>query len=235
LFILHGSDSLDIPYINSYFTNFGCQNDFPKFLYKCFDTRFVCEYNKYKCGFADNKCSLYFALLYANAISQKEYYKLLEIEKKLHPIYKTNWLDVLRSVRSVQSDNNNKNNNKNNNNKNNNNNNNAIINYAIHDVLHLNKLLNNLINAELRDVRLVTDIYRLTMLIKLGFIQKNINYDDILKNNDAVFKHAYIEKISTFRSAFKLINSFKNDIAKLFKILKTYKLTNLHNYLNDNL
>lgn len=80
--IVHGSDSLDIPYL---FQDFFMNNhlliyDFVK---NIVDTRFLCEYSKIISSYKDKKCSIYDALLYFDIINKNKYKNLLEINKSL--------------------------------------------------------------------------------------------------------------------------------------------------------
>lgn len=206
-FILHGSDSLDTPYIYSLFSeNSIAINYFITFLSKTYDTRFLCEFSKFKNNYPNYKCSLYIALLYAHAITETEYNSLLRIEHALHPIYKINWLQIKA----------------------------PIINYAIHDVLHLDKLLNNLVDE---NTELITDIYRFTILNKLiknNAVQINNpgSADTLHFNNNKLY--LIISKIDTFKPTLRLINKLlTNDKNKLIQLLETYKLNNLKHFLNN--
>lgn len=76
--ILHGPDSLDIPYIHEGILK--NDNDMMiSFVKTLIDTRFICEYYRYSVG-ENPKCSIYNALLYFDVINKKKY-KYLD---KLH-------------------------------------------------------------------------------------------------------------------------------------------------------
>jgi len=83
--ILHGSDSLDIPYLYNHML----ENDPSKiirFTKTLIDTRFLCEYYKLnKEESSDNRCSIYdedpdrSAIYYFNVVSKEQQYKLTEL------------------------------------------------------------------------------------------------------------------------------------------------------------
>ena len=80
--IVHGSDSLDIPYL---FQDFFMNNnlyiyDFTK---NVIDTRFLCEYSKITSNYEDKKCSIYDALLHFNVINKNKYKYLVKINKSI--------------------------------------------------------------------------------------------------------------------------------------------------------
>lgn len=88
--IVHGADSLDLPYI---FNNFlkGDKSSISKFIRHMTDTRYLCEFIKIYKRELNRKCSLYDALLYFNVIDSKKYDELQEVNKKMGPIQHINW------------------------------------------------------------------------------------------------------------------------------------------------
>jgi hypothetical protein len=82
--ILHGSDSLDIPYL--YF-DFLIQKDYIiKFTDKLIDTRFLCEYYNIEYN-SNNKCKIYYVLNNHKIITNKIFKKILKNENDMGPIY----------------------------------------------------------------------------------------------------------------------------------------------------
>ena len=84
--LLHGAESLDIPYMFSeiFKNNHQLIRNFSKYY---IDTRYLCEYyNKDKLG-GEKKCKIYHALLNTGVLSQKHFDKLKENEKEMGPIY----------------------------------------------------------------------------------------------------------------------------------------------------
>jgi len=202
-FILHGSDSLDMPYIYSIFRH-KYHNDFSQFLSRTYDTRFLCEFNKFAKHHADFKCSLYVALLYANAISQSEYENLHKIEHKLYPMYKINWHII----------------------------NQYIINYAVHDVIHLYDLFHNLITPHIlsneNTYLIIMDIYHLmillrcTKLINPTLVHPHKKIDKDIHNKELM---EILYKISTFKTAMTYLDHMSKE--EIIILGKQYKL----NYL----
>ncbi|AYV84108.1 MAG: hypothetical protein Hyperionvirus17_28 [Hyperionvirus sp.] len=87
--IVHGSDSLDIPYL---FQEMFMNNEayIYAFVSRVIDTRFLCEYYKNTVG-GDRKCSLYDAMLYFDTVSKGKYDELQHINKTMGPIQDVNW------------------------------------------------------------------------------------------------------------------------------------------------
>lgn len=77
--ILHGSETLDLPYI--LFELIKNKNKNILFLQTLIDTRMLCEYAKN----VNQRCSIYYALLNTDLINQEKYNKLDSIEKSLGP------------------------------------------------------------------------------------------------------------------------------------------------------
>ena len=82
--ILHGSESLDIPYIYEQVLH-NIHDDILLFTRYLQDTRFACELMK------NVKCSLYDALLQTKSINMKQNTFLLDMYKKNGKVYKINW------------------------------------------------------------------------------------------------------------------------------------------------
>jgi hypothetical protein len=87
--ILHGPDSLDIPYMYSEMFKNNKQTilDFTK---KVLDTRFLCEYLRISIG-EERKCSIYDALLYFGTISNEKYVDLVNTHDDMGPVQDISW------------------------------------------------------------------------------------------------------------------------------------------------
>ena len=89
--ILHGSDSLDVPYIYDHML----QNDPTKiirFTRTLLDTRFLCEYYKLSRDQAsDNKCSIYDAVLYFGAMTQEKHDELDQMQEAMPHVNDIAW------------------------------------------------------------------------------------------------------------------------------------------------
>ena len=87
--ILHGSDSLDIPYMyNIMFKN--NKDTILKFTSKIFDTRFLCEYFRLSID-ESKKCSIYNALQYFGTISEKKLQDLETTHDLMGPVQDVSW------------------------------------------------------------------------------------------------------------------------------------------------
>jgi hypothetical protein len=87
--ILHGPDSLDIPYMY----NIMFKNDIDvilAFTKKMIDTRFLCEYMRQSIGL-ERKCNIYSAIKYFGTISEKKYDNLEDTHDAMGPVQDINW------------------------------------------------------------------------------------------------------------------------------------------------
>lgn len=95
--ILHGSDSLDIPYMYNQLLDKDPEKII-SFTKTMIDTRFLCEYYKLtKSDPSNNKCSIYdeesdrSAIYYFNVISEKQQEKLSDVLKSMPPPHDIVW------------------------------------------------------------------------------------------------------------------------------------------------
>ncbi len=82
--VIHGGESLDIPYL---FENIIEKDNRREFCLKLFDTRYLCEYEKL------SSCKIYELLLIKKVISKKKYNELMENDKLMGNIWDIN-IDV---------------------------------------------------------------------------------------------------------------------------------------------
>lgn len=195
--IMHGAESLDIPFIESYISS---SNDggskFINFIQYFIDTRFICELEKISAASSNIKCSLYDAFLHYNAITKEKHEFLEKNHDDMGPIYKIYW-DVNRLSYK-------------------------LIVYAAYDVI----FLKDLYMCTLKKYKKVSSLEEIKILIKLNqlvMISKNIkkydikqlassnnsNYDiqKILESNDLIMR---LNKIDYFRKTF---NAFLKYVA----------------------
>lgn len=94
--ILHGSDSLDIPYVYEHLL----ENDperIRRFTRTLIDTRFLCEYYKLNKDPTDNRCSVYdqdptrSAIYYFGLVSEEQQRGLTELLESMPPSHDLNW------------------------------------------------------------------------------------------------------------------------------------------------
>lgn len=87
--LLHGADSLDIPYLfEKFFMNE--KQIIKDFMMKYIDTRFLCEY--YRGSIDDgNKCAIYDALKYFDTINETQYNNLVLTHDNMGPVQNISW------------------------------------------------------------------------------------------------------------------------------------------------
>lgn len=112
--IIHGGESLDIPYLFSeLFVDKKEQIQFCKNIY---DTKYLCEYYNSEKNLTENKCKIYFLLKQMEVVSDSQFKYLLTNEEKMGPIY-----NIRINVNDMSE---------------------ALINYCAYDVLYLPELVN---------------------------------------------------------------------------------------------
>jgi hypothetical protein len=82
--ILHGAESLDIPYLFKQF--FKNKYEIDNFCNNFYDTKYLCEYSIIEDNI-NRKCSIYDLLLTYKIITEDKMNKLLKIEEDMGPIY----------------------------------------------------------------------------------------------------------------------------------------------------
>lgn len=110
--ILHGSKSLDLPYL---FDNIISINDRNKFCNNLIDTRYLCEYYNASNNI-ESKCKIYDLLLNMKVITKTKYNKLMKNDKLMGNIW-----DINIDVNNLSKE---------------------LIKYSVYDVLYLSKLFN---------------------------------------------------------------------------------------------
>ncbi len=205
--ILHGSESLDLPYL---FDNIINKNDREKFCNNLIDTRYLCEYYN-SSNNIDGKCKIYDLLLNMKVISHRKYKKLMENDKLMGNIWEIN-IDVKTMSKE-------------------------LIKYSIYDVLYLPKLFNKFPKNEIYhniipEIGCIVFILRYDN--KLDEMYTNISSYNLNKYVDNyTFNDVYIsvfEWIMTNDLIYNLyqINYFKKFIELLIKNI-------LYNYLDSSI
>jgi hypothetical protein len=231
--ILHGSESLDLPYL---FDNIIDNNDRDKFCNNLIDTRYLCEYYN-SSNNIDGKCRIYDLLLNMKVISKTKYEKLMKNDKLMGNIWEIN-IDV-----SKQSFINNK----------------KLIKYCVYDVLFLSELFNKFPKNEIYhniipEIGCVVFILRYENKLDKLFSEisshnlkkyiENYNYNDVYIY---VFEWIMIDnfmynlyQINYFRKFIDLLiknilyNYLDNSIKLINFDLKNKKILNLINkYINE--
>ena len=211
--ILHGSDSLDIPYLYHELLENNV-NFIKKFTKNFIDTKFLCEYNYYRQGTELGKCKIYHILNDEKVISNDKLHELHDNEEKMGPIY-----DIIITIESL---------------------NEFLINYTLYDVLYLYHLLKNF-KDKISDFELVNELTRYTFLEKRKIseyvpileINKINNYmiklNKVTRMND-VFNNKINELLNKYKNLRQLlkINYFKNNILMILKFIIYQRLCKKH-------
>jgi hypothetical protein len=231
--ILHGCDSLDIPYL--YDVLF--KNDklkimlFTKYL---FDTRFICEYYKIFIQDLEKKCSIYDALLFFNVIRKKKYEILNRNNDNMGPVQDINWNVMKMSSFHLK--------------------------YAAYDVLYLHKFFNKMMyttqkNGEnlYEQMLFIPHITRFVFYEKYlvtNLVETSKKMIDPVNNYILVYKNKKITLISLYETIIKeihigamllkisnllSINYFKSSLNVIFKrIIYSIAYNNYEIYENKN-
>lgn len=217
--ILHGSDSLDIPYIyNHLFEN--NKESIIKFTNNLVDTRFMCEYIDI---IKENniKCSIYEALLFFKTINKKKYDILVENHSHINMDENIWNITELNRFQIV---------------------------YTANDVLFLKNFYNNIINNSKDDIRIykyiIPEITRFLYLERRNITNILSIYKDLVNKMNNYFtyftnKHEtlislyklFIDKFELYNPNIKIkdllqINFFKSYLNILFKTVFYYKILN---------
>lgn len=209
--IVHGADSLDLPYI---FNNFFGKDIklINKFIEKMSDTRFLCEYVKLRANEENKKCSIYDALNYFKVISDSEHEDLNKLTKSMGPIQDVNW--DLKSMSSHH------------------------LKYAMYDVLFLERFLKNIykmgekIGITKKELNVVSQIDRFYSYEKYGILEVLQESKQIV---DTVNNYFILKTVDS--TQIKLIDIYDKVIAylatntKLSNFLKTIEINNFKKFI----
>lgn len=204
--ILHGAESLDIPYLIDDYFNLEIEPAIDFFL-SMIDTRYLCEYLNLSNTKA-NVCRIYDLLLELNIITNEIKTKLELNEEKMGPIYEI-FIDINKLTPE-------------------------LITYAIHDVVYLIdtylKLQNTIIQKNPKDYYLLVDCLRFSFMERRNIT--NIGDDLIIIN--AMNNYFYfinkankkteqtLNKILTISNT--KLNEDKSDFYYRISMLKTYDI-----------
>ena len=191
--ILHGSDSLDIPYLfyellsnDPYTITTNTQIDEKRidrkkvidFSINLVDTRYLCEYYYLSRHIDDEKCKIYKALLYFKVISPAQYKFLLENEEEMGPIYNINI-----NIKDLSL---------------------PLIKYSAYDVVFLPSLVDNI-----RDKVSTLEFQLITQMTQLVFLEKReiTHWGKNIKSHVDTINNFMIPQLSPLGN--KMIDQFK--------------------------
>ncbi len=214
--ILHGSDSLDIPYVYYELLNSNKQSviNFTKTLA---DTRYLCEYYNIEQDVENKKCKIYLALKNFGIISQKHFDQLLKNEKEMGPIY-----DIFIEIHNLSK---------------------PLLLYTLYDVIFLKQFY--LTFAKMGDIyqEIIPEFTRLVFLekreitdvIRAVTVQTNSMNNYMITGDDGTSKHRLIDIFNLIIPDIKIelipienllqINYFRANFTTLFKYIVYYLLS----------
>jgi len=215
--ILHGSESLDIPYLfNQLLIKTENINNFCKNFY---DTKYLCEYYNIENEIIE-KCSIYELLLNKQIINENKLKELNKMNEIIGPLYFIN-INIYKL-----SDN--------------------IFKYSLYDVIYLPELLKKFINKNIIYNKVIPELLVLILkykknieneIIKIQYYINNLNLAYIINNNYKVFLINLWEIYYYIYFDHKLtnINYFKKFFEIITKFLVYYNVVNFFIVLkNDN-
>jgi hypothetical protein len=218
--ILHGSESLDIPYLFNQILK--TKDNITGFCSNFYDTKYLCDYYRIVNNNADIKCSIYNLLLDHKIISQAKLTDLNSIEEHTGPIYL-----VVIDLYNMTDD---------------------IFKYSLYDVIYLPELIKKFINNGIIYKKIIPQVscvinkYRRNIEDEFSKIERIINYLNIAFIYDGDEKillkdiwenyfyfitdqHKYLEYIMFmhyFKNFFEVITKMLifNTISKIYPIYK---------------
>ena len=193
--ILHGGESLDVPYL---FTEvLTTDNDRNKFNENLFDTRYMCEYYNISNNLVNNRCRIYDLLLQMKVITRNKFNELEANDKLMGNIWEINLqIDKLSE---------------------------SVILYSLYDVLYLPALFETFPKEDvylklLPEINCYNNINRynenFTLFYNMVAKYNTLYYDKISYNEIYNIIYTYLDCFNNFNNLFK-INYFK----KFYEIL----------------
>ena len=217
--ILHGSDSLDLPYIFTELMD-GHKNHIISFTKRLLDTRFLCEYFCTSVN-VEKHCSIYDTLLFFDVIDKNKYDDLENINASMGPIFTISW-----NINKF---------------------NNSQLKYAYYDVVYLKDLVFKIMQKAKKDTpqffnsyNYISSIIRLILLNKKGIISfeplkiicDKMNNYSIIREYDMTLISLFDKFIETLRfDEFDVrnilgVSYLKNDFIILVKYLFYCNISN---------
>jgi hypothetical protein len=197
--LLHGAESLDIPYM---FTSIFKDNNnlIKKFCKYYIDTRYLCEYyNKEKLD-GEKKCKIYYALLNTGVLSKTQFDNLKKNEEEMGPIY-----DIKININNINT---------------------PLLKYTLYDVLFLKQFFFKFIYNEDNSknkiyLSVIPELTQYIILEKRGIIN-NFSFlkekIDKSNNNYLFIKNKFYKLITIFKMILPQIELKKINIKFLLEI-----------------
>lgn len=211
--IIHGGESLDMPYL---FSEIFIKNkNIIKFLKNVKDTKFMCESYNYENNYTEYKCKIYFLLLQIKVIDKQQFDFLLKNEETMGPIY-----DIFIDVKNMKKE---------------------LIYYSAYDVLYLPRLIKSFPNNNYYNY-ILPEITNIIIFAKqLNFIDDNLlllnkfnNFFILINDKKLLFNNIYktiIDKIDyDYIETLLSSNYFKKFFQMIFKFIIYIYITNNYEY-----
>lgn len=188
--ILHGGESLDIPYLfNILLKN---EDNKIKFCSNLYDTKYICEYYHLVKNTKD-KCKIYYFLKEMEIISNEQFNNLLKNEEDMGPIWYIN-LNINKLSKNV-------------------------ILYSSFDVLYLKELLSKLIKLNsLEEINIVSGMSSINYIYRLA-IPENLDYIDKITEFNVHYLYDNNKEGIKFLDIYDLYYYWYDDEYKIFSKL----------------
>lgn len=221
--ILHGSESLDIPYLFNQLLI--TKENIDNFCHGFYDTKYLCDYSYLEAG-VKGKCSIYNLLTDNKVITEKKIKELEKIEQKTGPIY---LIEI--KIHNMSDD---------------------ILKYAFYDVIFLPELLKKFLSRSIVYTQIIPNISCLINKFKRNIEQEYLILEKIIQTmniyfifdgNQLIFlkdiwetyywimndKNKYLEylkEINYFKKFFEIVTKFivYYNIMKFFKVYKNKQI-----------
>ena len=217
--ILHGGESLDIPYLFNQLLS--TKENVNNFCNNFYDTKYLCDFKNVELEVPE-KCGIYHLLINNQIITKEKLEELDKLGEKLGPLYLIE-IDIYNLTFD-------------------------LLNYSLYDVIYLPELLkkflskNNFYTKIVPEIAVIIHKYKREFEPQFDKITKIINYLNycyIKKNDKQIFlKDIYNIVIEKFNKTdiFKLkqINYFKNFIETILKLYIFYNIETDNIIYNNN-
>ena len=211
--ILHGGESLDIPYLFDQLLK--TKKLIHKFCKNLFDTKYLCEYTHIEKN-VTKKCSIYYLLEEYNIITHKKFMDLESIEEKTGPIYL-----IKINIHKLNFD---------------------VFRYSLYDVLFLPELIKKFLVKSSVYTKLIPEISHIVFQYKRNIESNNFSFNKI-KEIVSTYNNYFIENKISLNEIYQYywftlddnkqiwnninqITYFRDFCESLFKFLVYYKISN---------
>ena len=192
--ILHGSESLDIPYL---FNQLLIKKELiDNFCNNFYDTRFLCDYDLINNKDESRSCSIYKLLLNYNIVTEEKINELNKVEERMGPIY-----NIVIDVNNLSKE---------------------LLIYALYDVIYLPELLKKFMTKNITYTKIIPELTCLVNKYKRNIENEFNDLKEIIDkmniyyiDNKKLFYKLWESDYSNFNNNLKEINYFK----KFFEII----------------